>query len=250
MTPFETFQLACQTAKPRTAIVLGSGLTGVSRGFVESQSLSFADIPGLVPPTIAGHRGQLSLGTLEGHAVLFCFGRVHFYEGHPWDRVLRLVNLIADWGLERLILTNAAGGLHPQLDPGSAMLIRGQVTLLTPSDYRNLTCVQTPYSATLNEQLLGENPKLIAGVYAGLTGPCYETPAEIRALAACQIDAVGMSTVREAQAGYERGLQVVGLSCITNKAAGLSAGTLNHAEVETTARLAVEKIRKLVVGIL
>jgi purine-nucleoside phosphorylase len=246
MSAFSDFQSLCQEHRPTKAIVLGSGLSMVASRITPTSTLKYQDIPGLVPPTIQGHRGELVLGRFQDRAVLVSYGRVHYYEGHPWDRVLRLVNLLADWGVQRLILTNAAGGLHPDLEPGSAMLLRGHVKLLDADAWRQLDEVHTPYSQALNDALNRQFPKLISGVYAGLTGPCYETPAEIRALLACGIDAVGMSTVMEAEMAASRGLEVVGISCITNKAAGLADGTLNHHEVESTAKLAVDQIRRLV----
>ncbi|MGL6075057.1 MAG: purine-nucleoside phosphorylase [Fimbriiglobus sp.] len=245
MTSFADFVQACHTEQPQSAIILGSGLTGVAGGVVPRLTLAYQDIPGLVPPTIQGHRGELVLGTFQDRSVLVCYGRVHYYEGHPWDRVLRLVNLLADWGVKKLILTNAAGGLHPSLNPGDIMLLRGQVKLLDADAWRSLTEPNLLYDAKLLAQLQATFPKLIAGIYAGLTGPCYETPAEICALAHCGIDAVGMSTVREAEIAVSRGLAVVGLSCITNKAAGLAEGTLHHSEVESTAKLAVVTLRRI-----
>jgi purine-nucleoside phosphorylase len=181
--------------------------------------------------------------------AVVCFGRVHFYEGHPWERVTRLVELAADLGVSRLILTNAAGGLHPDLNPGDVMLIAGQVELLGPRDWLTLTEPRRLYDPELLATLRVAAAGAVGGTYAGLTGPCYETPAEIRALAACGVDAVGMSTVREAAAGMARGLRVAGLTCVTNKAAGLAAGTLHHAEVEATARRAAGRMATLIAAV-
>ena len=246
MTSLADFRRACAVARARAAVVLGSGLADAAHAFAATHAFAYADIPGLAAPGVPGHRGELALGTWAGVPVLVCFGRVHFYEGHPWDRVTRLVHLAADLGTTRAILTNAAGGLHPDLNPGDVMLIAGQVELLTPTDWPKLAEPRRLYTPALIAQLQTLEPSLIAGVYAGLTGPCYETPAEIRALAACGIDAVGMSTVREVRAAVARGLEVVGLSCVTNKAAGLAPGTLHHADVQTTARLAVGTLARLI----
>ena len=246
MTSLADFRRACAVARARAAVVLGSGLADAAHAFAATHAFAYADIPGLAAPGVPGHRGELALGTWAGVPVLVCFGRVHFYEGHPWDRVTRLVHLAADLGATRAILTNAAGGLHPDLNPGDVMLIAGQVELLTPTDWPKLAEPRRLYTPALIAQLQTLEPSLIAGVYAGLTGPCYETPAEIRALAACGIDAVGMSTVREVRAAVARGLEVVGLSCVTNKAAGLAPGTLHHADVQTTARLAVGTLARLI----
>ena len=246
MTSLADFRRACAVARARAAVVLGSGLADAAHAFAATHAFAYADIPGLAAPGVPGHRGELALGTWAGVPVLVCFGRVHFYEGHPWDRVTRLVHLAADLGATRAILTNAAGGLHPDLNPGDVMLIAGQVELLTPTAWPKLAEPRRLYTPALIAQLQTLEPSLIAGVYAGLTGPCYETPAEIRALAACGIDAVGMSTVREVRAAVARGLEVVGLSCVTNKAAGLAPGTLHHADVQTTARLAVGTLARLI----
>ena len=250
MTPFDDFRRACEVARPRAAVVLGSGLAGVAHDFAPTHTLAYADAPGLAAPGVAGHRGELALGTWAGVPALVCFGRVHFYEGHPWSSVTRLVLLAADLGVTRVVLTNAAGGLHPELNPGDVMLIAGQVELLTPTDWPCLAEPRRLYAPALIARLRALEPSLVAGVYAGLTGPCYETPAEIRALAACGVDAVGMSTVREAVAAAARGLEVVGLSCVTNKAAGLAPGTLHHADVQSTAKLAAAKLARLIAAVL
>lgn len=250
MTPFNTFRRACEVTRPRAAVVLGSGLAGVAQAFTPTHTLPYADAPGLAAPGVAGHRGELALGTWAGVPTLVCFGRVHFYEGHPWSCVTRLVELAADLGVTRVVLTNAAGGLHPELNPGDVMLIAGQVELLTPTDWPCLAEPRRISTPALIAQLRTLEPSLIAGVYAGLTGPCYETPAEIRALTACGVDAVGMSTVREAVAAASRGLEVVGLSCVTNKAAGLAPGTLHHADVQSIAKLAAAKLARLIGAVL
>ena len=250
MTPFADFRRACESARPRAAVVLGSGLAGAAHAFTPTHTLAYADVPGLVAPGVAGHRGELALGTWGGVPALVCFGRVHFYEGHPWDRVTRLVEVATDLGVTRVVLTNAAGGLHPDLNPGDVMLIAGQVELLTAADWPCLAEPKRLYTPALLAQLQALEPTLVAGVYGGLTGPCYETPAEIRALAACGVDAVGMSTVREAVAAAARGLEVVGLSCVTNKAAGLAPGTLHHDDVQSTARLATAKLARLIAAAL
>ena len=244
--PFDQFCEAAHGFNPRTAIVLGSGLTAVTAEFVESATVHYGDIPGLVPPTIAGHKGQLSVGVWDDIPVLVCFGRVHFYEGHPWDRVTRLINLVADLGVKRVILTNAAGGIHPLLNPGNVMGIRSHLKWLGSRAWREDTTSTGVYTPALIAKLQSDAPDLLYGTYAALTGPCYETPVEIRALKTLGADAVGMSTAMEAEAAVTRGLEVAGLSCITNKAAGISDGPLSHKEVEATAKLAVGRMADLV----
>lgn len=230
---------------PRTAVVLGSGLGGATAGFTPAETVDYADIAGLVPPTIAGHRGKLAVGHWHGVPVLVCFGRVHFYEGHPWDRVTRLVSLAAELGVRRLLLTNAAGGIHPSLRPGSLMAIRAHLKLLDPEAWTDLEWRKL-YTPRLVELLGQLEPGLLAGTYAALTGPSYETPAEIRALAAIGADAVGMSTAIEAETAMALGMEVAGLSSITNKAAGLSGGPLSHKEVEECAREMAAHVGELI----
>lgn len=247
MTPFAAFEAVCARLKPTAAVVLGSGLGGTAAGCAAAATLDYVDIPGLVPPTVAGHRGQLAVGRWARTPVLVCLGRVHYYEGHPWDRVTRLVHLCADLGVGRVVLTNAAGGIRPDLDPGDLMAITAHLPLLGRADWRNPLPVAGPYTPEL--VAVARNAGLAAGVYAALTGPCYETPAEIRALLALGADAVGMSTAREAEAALARGLQVAGVSCVTNKAAGLAPGALAHAEVEATARTAVDRLAAAVAAL-
>lgn len=242
---FTAFRSAATALAPRTAVVLGSGLGGATAGFAPAATVGYADVPGLIPPTIAGHRGQLAVGHWNGVPVLVCFGRVHFYEGHPWDRVTRLVTHLAEFGVRRLLLTNAAGGIHSELRPGSVMAIRAHLKLLDREAWRSLS-PSAPYSPQLVELLQQLEPGLLAGTYAALTGPCYETPAEIRALAVIGADAVGMSTAIEAETALALGLEVAGLSSITNKAAGLSDGPLSHKEVEECGRAMAARVGELI----
>ncbi len=247
MTPFAAFEAECARLGPTAAVVLGSGLGGVAAGFAPTATLDYADIPGLVPPTVAGHRGQVAVGHWAGTPALVCLGRVHYYEGHPWDRVTRLVHLCADLGVRRVVLTNAAGGIRSDLNPGDLMAITAHLPLLGRADWRSPLPVAGPYTPDL--VAVARAAGLSSGVYAALTGPCYETPAEIRAMAALGADAVGMSTAREAEAAAARGLQVAGVSCVTNKAAGLAPGALAHSEVEATARTAVNRLAAVVTAL-
>lgn len=255
MTPaFAEFLAASKRVGPRAAVVLGSGLGAVADRFTVAAAVGFGDIPGLVPPTVAGHRGQVAVGHWDGIPAVVCFGRVHFYEGHPLDRVTGLVRLVADCGVKTLLLTNAAGGIHPALAPGSLMAIRGHLKLLDPQAWRTLAPSQgegtNPYTPRLLDLVrsleAAAGRELIAGVYAALTGPSYETPAEIRALQVAGADAVGMSTAIEAEAAAGLGLDVLGISCITNRAAGLSDEVLSHKEVEITAKTAVGRLAEVV----
>jgi len=244
---FEELKRAGDRLRPRVAIVLGSGLGGATAEFQIEAEVGYADVPGLVSPTVAGHKGKLAVGTWSGVPAAVFFGRVHFYEGHAWDRVTRTVELAAELGVKTLLLTNAAGGIRPEFVPGTLMVIRDHLTLLDRTSWKQFDDrPASPYSERLTQFLLELDPSLPVGTYAALTGPCYETPAEIRALAALGADAVGMSTAREAEAGVRLGMEVAAISTITNKAAGLSDGPLSHKEVEATARLAVGRLGTLV----
>lgn len=251
---FADFTRTVRGLAPRSAVVLGSGLGGVTAGFRESASAAFGDVPGLVPTTVHGHSGRIAVGLWGGTPVLVFFGRLHFYEGHSPDVVTGPVRAAADLGATRLILTNAAGGVHPSLEPGSLMAIRGHFRVFGPAAWRELTIEKPEPRAAYSPRLLCEmldheraaGRSLLAGVYAALTGPCYETPAEIRALAACGAEAVGMSTALEAETATGLGLEVAAISCVTNKAAGLGGTKLDHAEVLANANLAVERLAALI----
>jgi purine-nucleoside phosphorylase len=270
VTGFAAVRAAADQLRPRAAVVLGSGLSGAAAGFDLAAAAGFAEVPGLAPPTIAGHAGRLAVGSWAGVPALVFFGRIHFYEGHPWDQVTRPVHLAAELGSKVLVLTNAAGGIHSALMPGSLMAIRRHVKLLdreawkslipasggqqppgaepdgsAPPEYWGADTPRSPYSPHLIALLQQLDPTLFAGTYAALTGPCYETPAEIRALAALGADAVGMSTAMEAEAAAGLGLEVCGLSSITNRAAGLSTGTLTHTEVAETANRTAGRVGAL-----
>jgi purine-nucleoside phosphorylase len=252
MTPFDAFARTVAALAPRTAIVLGSGLSEAAAAFRAHASVGFGDVPGLVPPTVRGHSGRFAVGTWSGTPALLFLGRLHFYEGHPWRTVAGTVRTAAELGVQRVVLTNASGGIHPALAPGGLMAVRGHIKLLEPGAWRTLAragAAAHPYSARLIAALQAHEAAagraLLAGTYAALTGPSYETPAEIRALAACGADAVGMSTAMEAEEAARLGLEVAALSCITNRAAGLGAAVLDHAEVLTNARLAVERMGAL-----
>ncbi|QJW93986.1 purine-nucleoside phosphorylase [Frigoriglobus tundricola] len=252
MPAFATFARARRSLGPRTAVVLGSGLGGATAAFAERASVDFRNVPGLVLPSVQGHGGRLAVGTWAGVPALLFLGRLHFYEGLPWSVITGTVRVAAKLGATRIVLTNAAGGIHPALAPGGLMAIREHIKLLQPNSWRELASSggpSGPYSRRLLELMQAHEARagceLLAGVYAALTGPSYETPAEIRALAACGADAVGMSTAIEAEEAARLGLEVAAISCITNKAAGLSAAPLDHAEVLANAQLSVGRMGEL-----
>ncbi len=252
MPAYTAFLNLARRLGPRTAVVLGSGLAGAASDFVEHASVGFGNIPGLVPTTVRGHGSRLAVGVWAGAPALLFLGRLHFYEGHSRGVVTGLVRTAAELGAKRVVLTNAAGGIHPALNPGGLMAIRGHLKLLGPTAWRLLAsdnAMSQPYSARLLEVVraheLASGRELLAGVYAALTGPSYETPAEIRALAAYGADAVGMSTALEAEEAARFGLEVAAISCITNKAAGLGDAAIDHAEVLVNAKLAVVRMGEL-----
>lgn len=248
MTAFDSLVAAADALRPRTAIILGSGLAKAVVGYETVAVCPFAEAPGLAGTSVQGHLGQVSVGRWGGSAVIVFHGRLHFYEGKPWPLVTATVDLAHRLGATRLLLTNAAGGIHPDLNPGDLMAISGHRRWLDPSDFAKEPAERlfsVEWANRLIEYERANGRRLIAGTYAALTGPCYETPAEIRALKAISADAVGMSTVREAERGVALGMTVIGLSCITNKAAGLSPGPLDHAEVLANASAPAERVGRL-----
>jgi purine-nucleoside phosphorylase len=197
---------------------------------------------------VAGHGGRLTLGDWAGKRVLIFEGRLHYYEGHPWRIVTQAVQIAQFLGARNLLLTNAAGGIHDALAPGSLLAIRDHLEWTRPACWRSGPR-PSPYSPRLLQVLTeaaGEiGFTLPRGVYAAVTGPCYETPAEIRALKIWGADAVGMSTAREIQAGCDLGMECAAVSCITNRAAGLSTTPINHEEVLTTAAAQSQRLADL-----
>jgi len=231
----------CRAVPPDVVLVLGSGMGPVAERLRSKISVPFAEVPGLPAAGVAGHRGQLSLGAWAGRRVLIFEGRLHFYEGHAWEQVVKPIQIAAHLGAPNAVLTNAAGGIADHLVPGSLMMLREHMDLTRPWWWRypgpgGLAAIRpSPYSPRLREILVrgaaSAGLVLPEGTYAALTGPSYETPAEIRALRGWGADAVGMSTAREVEAGVAAGLECAAISCITNRAAGLSAGPLQHQEV-------------------
>jgi purine-nucleoside phosphorylase len=260
MQPSPAFSEWATAARPDVAMVLGSGMSDVARRLTHARSVLFADVPGLATATVAGHCGRVTLGEWAGKRVLVFEGRLHYYEGHWWQDVVRPVQTAAALGARVLLLTNAAGGIHDALAPGSLMAIRDHIEWTRPYCWRLPgpgalgEARPSPYAPRLLELLTqaahGLGMELHRGIYAAVTGPCYETPAEIRALKAWGAAAVGMSTAREIQAGCDAGMECAALSCITNRAAGLSGGPLDHQEVLTTAAAQSERLADLLEGFL
>ncbi len=252
-----------RTFAPRVGVVLGSGLGA----FGDTVASSGCKIPyeelGFPTSGVVGHAGALCLGTLEGDhgavPVACMQGRVHGYEGHEPDRVVFAVRALARWGCRTFVLTNAAGGVNAAFEPGDLMLLTdhlnltGKNPLIGPNDERigpRFPDMSEAYDRGLREKAhaaaQASSVVLREGVYAGLSGPSYETPAEIRMLRALGADAVGMSTVAEVIALRHLGARCVAISCITNKGAGLSATPLSHGEVQEVA----DRTRHAFVGLL
>jgi purine-nucleoside phosphorylase len=234
---------------PDVAIVLGSGLGEFTDALADAVACAYGDVPNWPASSIVGHAGRLVVGRMAGKRVLALSGRVHFYEGHDLRTVTFAIRAIAAYGVKTLILTNAAGGITPQLTPGTLMLIDDHINLLGsnpllgPNEDRfgaRFPDMSEVYSKRLRELALtaaaAAGVRLARGVYVAVHGPSYETPAEIRAFRVLGADAVGMSTVPEAIVARHMGVDVLGISCISNAAAGVLPQPLVHDEVMEVAR--------------
>ena len=229
---------------PPTALVLGSGLGGFLEGLSDVQRIDSAQV-GLPQPAVAGHAGLVARGALAGREVAVFAGRVHLYEGGSAAEVVRYVRVAHRWGIERLILTNSVGGITDGFDPGHLVVItdhlnlQGTNPLAGPAFATRFPDLGSAYDPELRGHLAAAGEAAGAtvhhGVLAAMLGPSYETPAEIRMLAALGADVVGMSTVPEVLAAAELGLPCAALSMVSNRAAGLSETALSHAEVTETA---------------
>jgi purine-nucleoside phosphorylase len=238
--------------RPMLALVLGSGFNHVLRELDVDAEIPYAKLSGFPKPGVAGHDGKLLIGRLGGIPVLVLSGRAHFYEGHAMERVTFAVRVLAAYGIRDLLLTNAAGGINRNFRAGDFMALTDHINLMGANPLRGPAIPGLPrfvdltraYDAKLSALLVAAarvtKLKLQRGVYLAVSGPSYETPAEIRAFARLGADAVGMSTVPEAVVARQCGLRVAGMSCITNLAAGLSRSPLSHAEVLETA----ERVKK------
>jgi purine-nucleoside phosphorylase len=248
-------------AEPEVAIVLGSGLGGLADEIDVTAKIPFRDIPGFPSATVAGHAGAMIAGTLAGKFVLALAGRFHMYEGHDVRLAAFPTRVVHALGAKTLIVSNAAGGVNRLWQPGDLMLIRDHINLMfrnplvgavEPGDTR-FPDMSEPYDARLCEIARGvarsQGLLLREGVYAGLLGPAYETAAEVRMLALLGADAVGMSTVPEVIVARAIGLRVLGVSCITNLACGLSNTPITHAEVLETTAVAAGRFKALIRGV-
>jgi purine-nucleoside phosphorylase len=232
---------------PRVAIVLGSGLGGFADDFDEAVAIPYEDITGFVRSTAQGHAGRLVVGKVDQVPLLAMQGRVHYYEGYSLEEVTFPIRTFKLLGIKTLILTNASGGVNVQLSQGALMVLSDHLNLMGdnplrgPNDERfgprfpDMTNVYSPeLQEMVVEEARGLGVEVRRGIYAALSGPSYETPAEIHLLRNLGADAVGMSTVPEAIVARQMDIEVLGISCITNMAAGISDQPINHDEVMAT----------------
>jgi purine-nucleoside phosphorylase len=244
---------------PEIAIVLGSGLGDFASRVGDAVVIPYETIPGWPKSTVIGHAGKLVAGTVRGRRIVVLSGRAHFYEGHPMATVVFGTRVIASLGVKTIVLTNAAGGINASFPQGVLMVIDDHINLVGtnplvgPNDERfgprfpDMTEIYAKRLRAVAHAAAAKNGgRLAHGVYVGLHGPSYETPAEIRYLRTIGADAVGMSTVAEAIVARHMGMEVLGISCITNMAAGVLDQPLNHNDVmETAARVREEFIALL-----
>jgi purine-nucleoside phosphorylase len=245
--------------RPTLAIILGSGFKEAVARLEPEAEIPYSKLPGFPPVGVAGHAGKLLVGRLGGTPVLILSGRAHFYEGHPMSLVTFAVRALAAGGIRDLLLTNAAGGINPRFRPGEFMLLSDHINMMGANPLSGGPIAGLPRFVDMSQAYdpgLGKlvrqaarqaGLKLHAGVYLAVSGPTYETPAEVRAFGRLGADAVGMSTVPEAIVARQVGLRVAGLSCITNLAAGLGKGKLDHLDdvLKTAERIQAPAARML-----
>ena len=252
------FVLVRTPLRARIGIVLGSGLGAFAEQLADATAIPFADIPHFPQSTVPGHSGRLVLGTVAGVPVAVMQGRVHAYEGYNSDEVTFPVRVLGRMGVTQLILTNAAGGINPAFHQGQLVLIADHINLTGrnpvagPNDERfgpRFFDMSEAYSARLrslaHDAARSMDFRFDEGVYLSVLGPSFETPAEIRAFAAMGADLVGMSTVQETIAARHMGIEVLGISCVTNMAAGIQKEPLSHEEVMATGRAVEARLAEL-----
>lgn len=247
---------------PEIVIVLGSGLGALADDLEDSISIPYADIPHFHAPGVVGHPGRLVLGRIRGVPALVLQGRFHYYEGHPMDEVILPIRMAKFLGCHSALITNAAGGINPAFSAGDLMLIEDHINFIGSNPLRGPNPQELggprflDLSAPYDEQYMGilhrvagelALPQLRRGVYVGVSGPTYETRAEVRFFRAAGADAVGMSTVPEVIAARHLGVRVAALSCITNMACGMEAGELSHDDVMVQGAAAADKMRQLLI---
>ena len=251
------------SALPETVLVLGSGIGRFADKLEDARSLSYAEIPGFAASTVSGHAGKLMVGHIGGRRLAIMAGRIHVYEGHPPQAIATLVRILKAAGAARLLLTNASGGLQPDMVAGTLMIVSDHINfsginpLIGPNDdsigprFPDLTDAYDPaMRVQLRKAAEAAGVTVKEGVYLYCTGPNFETPAEVRMFGHLGANVVGMSTVPETIAGRHCGLRIGAVSLVTNLAAGLSAGPLSHAETLEEAGKAYGRMEQLLLGFL
>ncbi|MGC8548086.1 MAG: purine-nucleoside phosphorylase [Acidobacteriaceae bacterium] len=249
--------------RPKVAVVLGSGLGGFGYALDNLKHLRFSEIPHFPVSTVYGHGGQMGIGAVDGTAVAVMQGRVHAYEGFKASSVVFPLRMLRQFGVEKVILTNAAGGIREGLTPGDLVLISDHINmsglnpLAGPNDERfgprfiDMTDAYSPRLRALAQTVAkAQGFAMKEGVYMNVLGPSFETPAEIRAFRTLGADLVGMSTVHETVAARHMGMEVLAISCVTNLAAGLGAEPLSHEEVLVTGGKVEEKLQGLLKAVI
>ena len=244
--------------KPKLGLVLGSGLGSFVSEIQVETKIPYSEIPHFLPTSIEGHTGALLMGTVGTIPIAVLQGRIHYYEGHSMEQVVCPTRVLAMLGIETLILTNAAGGLSEKMQPGHFMILTDHINLMGDNplkgpNIKNLGPRFPDMTEAYDTQLVKRLQSIMtekkiqhsAGVYCGVSGPTYETPAEVRFLKIIGGSAVGMSTVPETVAANHLGLRVAAISCITNMAAGLSHRKLSHDEVTETAKMVEAQFKDL-----
>lgn len=247
------------SVRPEVALILGSGLGGVASRIENPTSIPYSEIPHFHKPSVEGHEGRIIFGTLQGVPIAALQGRWHFYEGHSMNSIVIPTRALAALGAHTLFLTNAAGGVNLGFKAHDLMIIEDHLNMMGDNPLTGKESVQFgPRFPDMSEPYCRESISFIEqaaaklkidvkkGVYIGLRGPTYETPAEVRMLRALGGDAVGMSTVPEAIAARHLGMRVVGISVITNMAAGIEQKTLDHAEVQEAAHAVMSTLSNLI----
>ncbi|MDX6614802.1 MAG: purine-nucleoside phosphorylase [Blastocatellia bacterium] len=249
--------------QPRIALVLGSGLGAFADELQDKVAVPYDQIAGFARSTVEGHAGQLVIGKSGGVPVVAMQGRFHYYEGYSLEQVVFPIRTFSSLGVQTVVLTNAAGGINIQLDKGALMVISDHLNLMGASPLRGphdqrfgarFPDMTEVYARDLQEMVVAEahgiGLEMRRGIYAALSGPSYETPAEIRMLRTLGADAVGMSTVPEAIVARQMGMQVLGISCITNLASGVADQLIDHSDVMETGaqvRVAFTKLLRRVI---
>jgi purine-nucleoside phosphorylase len=247
-------------ATPKIAIILGSGLGNFANFVEDALVIPYEEIPGFPQTSIQGHEGKLVFGKIHGVPVVVMKGRFHYYEGHEIQTVVYPIRIFKGLGIENILLTNAAGGVNTGFNPGDLMVITDHISLFGENPLRGPNMEELgprfPDMSAIYNARLSKIAEIIAqsqgkkGIYSYCKGPSFESPAEIRALRVMGADAVGMSTVPEAIVAKHMGMTVVGISLITNMAAGILDQPLNHAEVMETGKLAEQRFSALVIELI